>query len=315
MPLISVVVPVFNKSGALWNTLESLHRQEGRGHEFDLEFVLFDDASTDDSADVVARWSAHHQQPVIWQSSQVNQGPARSLNAAIQQASGDLVFVFDADDIAPANAIVSLLAAMTRTGADYVYGRSCKTPEPVEQVMRTSLPEGAPCYVDDDPLRLTLQRHIVHPVVLARRSVMQTAGGADPDIFIQDESLAFRLALHAKRAALIDAPCRYVLRQANVTHLSANRAQQHHDQYRAALATRQALPVDSPWRGKLAGRCLSAAWKARREAPGARAFLVCYLFGKLAPEWVFSRLQSRLNSYFSTLPGVRRPMQLQGAKS
>lgn len=306
LPTISVVLPVFNKAMALASTLTSLWEQDGRGCMFNLELVLLDDASTDDSVKVAKSWSEANQASMLLEQRTLNSGPSICLNQAVVKANGVWVLVFDADDIAPKNLIISMFKILQEFDIDYLYGRSCKTFMTAQQSHEAIIPEAHSLLILDDPFRLTLKHHIVHPVVMLKREHFISAGGASPQIFIQDESLAFRLARHSSRAGLIDLPCRYVLQSSSVAHLSSNKAQQHHDQY---LAAREAWLSDNTpklWRAYFASKCMSAFWKSIRKKTWGIWALPIYLVGKIFPTCTYKLLSNMLDSYFNRLPGVRR---------
>jgi len=309
LPLISVVLPVFNKQNALPDTLFSLWNQVGRDQLFLLELVLVDDASTDSSVEVAARWALENNACLKSSRRQFNSGPSVCLNEAVSQASGKWVLVFDADDIAPANVVSQMFSALLSTGADYIYGRSKKTLMTPREAFESRLPKVVGYLVSDNPCRFMLDKRIVHPVVLLKREHFLAVGGASPQIFIQDESLACRLARQSSRAALIDLPCRYVLHGTSVSHLSSNQLQQHHDQY---LAAREALLSDKlpdDCRAGFAGKCLSAYWKSQRSGGSGVLALPLYLLGKVLPRLTYAVCCHFINNHFSSLNGVRRMAQ------
>jgi glycosyltransferase involved in cell wall biosynthesis len=314
MPRISVVLTVFNKAAFLPATLASLYEQEGRDRDFLLDFVFVDDCSRDDSVAVgeaffAARAVAHH---VI--RNERNAGPSVRLNQGIRAATGDYVFVFDADDIAPRNVLATMLAALQRNALDYVYGRSQKTALPAAEAAAQSLPPSPELVTGEEPLRLTLERGVVLPIVLVRREVALRAGGCDDKVFVQDESLALWLALAGRRMGLLEHPCRYVLvtpeeaatGKPSAAHLSANVAQQHHDQYLTYrhLLARPDLPAR--YRGVLARKAVSPWWKSVRRTGFHPLVLGAYLLSRLAPELVLRLCQPALDRHFAALPNVRR---------
>ncbi|PAY16601.1 hypothetical protein CKO51_25840 [Rhodopirellula sp. SM50] len=87
---ISVVIPCYNGSAYLRETLESAIAQT---HPV-LEVIVVDDGSTDDSADVAESLGAPVR--VIRQK---NQGESVARNRAIQEAQGEWIALLDADDI------------------------------------------------------------------------------------------------------------------------------------------------------------------------------------------------------------------------
>lgn len=91
-PVVSVTVPVYNTSKYLRTCLESLRMQTLK----DIEYILVDDGSTDDSGlicDEYARTDSRFR--VIHQK---NGGLASARQSGLMQARGDYVIVCDSDD-------------------------------------------------------------------------------------------------------------------------------------------------------------------------------------------------------------------------
>lgn len=315
LPRISIVLTVFNKAAFLPATLASLYCQDGRDREFTLEFVFVDDCSRDDSVAVGEAFFAAHDNALAQViRNDANAGPSVRLNQGLQAATGDYVFVFDADDIAPWNVVVTMLAALRSEKLDYVYGRSQKTALPADEAAAQALPATPVLVISDEPMRLTLQRGVVLPIVLATREVALRAGGCDERVFVQDESLALWLALAGRRMGLLEHPCRYVLvtpeeaatGKPSLAHLSANVAQQHHDQYLTYchLLARPDLPAR--YRGALARKAVSPWWKSVRKQGFHPLVLLAYLVSRVAPEMVWRLSRPALDRHFAALPNVRR---------
>ncbi|MES2919239.1 MAG: glycosyltransferase family 2 protein [Pseudomonadota bacterium] len=314
MTTISIVLTVYNKARFLPDTLASLYAQDGAGRDFELEFVLADDASTDASVAVSEAFFRAHPARVQILHNEKNAGPSVRLNQGLAAATGELVFVFDADDIAPRNVLATMLRLLEQHRLDYVYGRSQKTRLPAAEAAALALPATPECVTGDDPLRLTLERGIVLPIVLVRLEVALRAGGCDDKVFVQDESLALRLALAGRRAGIIEHPCRYVLLtpeeaasgKPSQAHLSANVAQQHHDQYLTYSHLLADARLSGTQRAVLARKAVSPWWKSVRRQGAQPAVLFWYLLSRLCPVFVLARQRARLEAYFAQLPGVRR---------
>lgn len=314
MPKISVVLTVYNKARFLPDTLASLFAQQGAGSDYALEFVLVDDASTDDSIAVSEAFFRAHPADVKILRNEKNTGPSVRLNQGLSAASGDFLFVFDADDIAPRNVLATMLRLAESERLDYVYGRSQKTQLPAVEAAALMLPSNTEYGVSDDPFSFTMERGIVLPIVLVRRDVALRSGGCDDKVFVQDESLALRLALAARRIGLVEHPCRYVLQtpeeavsgRPSQAHLSANVAQQHHDQYLTYTHLLDDARLNSAQRVAIARKAVSPWWKSERTQGFRPAALLWYLISRLCPVVVLNRQRKRLDLYFSRLPGVRR---------
>ena len=91
-PLVSVIIPSYNNAPYLAAALDSVLTQSYAP----LEIIVIDDASTDESSDVLANYA---DKVKIVQLERNNGGPARPRNMAIQLAKGDYVSIFDSDDL------------------------------------------------------------------------------------------------------------------------------------------------------------------------------------------------------------------------
>ena len=89
-PLVSVVIPAYNCAPFISETLESVYRQTYTN----LEIVLVDDGSTDDTPSALAP----HMDRIRYLY-QENKGTAAARNAGIQMAKGDLIAFLDNDDL------------------------------------------------------------------------------------------------------------------------------------------------------------------------------------------------------------------------
>jgi len=92
-PLISVIMPVYNTAPFLKEAIESILTQT----ETDFELILINDASTDNSSEVIAQFNDPRIRII---NNEKNLGLAVSLNKAIRVATGKYIARMDGDDIA-----------------------------------------------------------------------------------------------------------------------------------------------------------------------------------------------------------------------
>lgn len=92
-PVVSVVVPAFNASATLRQTLESVRWQTFT----DWECIVVDDGSSDATPAVAAEFS--ESDPRIRIIRQTNQGLAGARNTGIAAATGEFIQLLDADDL------------------------------------------------------------------------------------------------------------------------------------------------------------------------------------------------------------------------
>src|ERR1022692_3473524 len=103
LPRISVVVPSYNQGHFLPEALDSIFRQEYP----DLEVVVMDGGSTDDSLAVIQS-NAHRL--YYWQSEK-DGGQSAAINAGVRHCTGDLVAWLNSDDLYWGNALWSIAHA------------------------------------------------------------------------------------------------------------------------------------------------------------------------------------------------------------
>ena len=95
--LVSVVIPLYNKENYITQTLQSVMHQTYRN----LECIIVDDGSTDNSVDIARKFISENELP--WRLiSQQNSGQTKARNLGIQQAQGEFMAFLDSDDLWPA---------------------------------------------------------------------------------------------------------------------------------------------------------------------------------------------------------------------
>tara|TARA_R110002049_G_scaffold42487_4_gene126485 strand:+ start:760 stop:1689 length:930 start_codon:yes stop_codon:yes gene_type:complete len=92
-PHFSVILPVYNAAAHLYPTVQSVLSQTER----DLELILVDDGSTDDSLAVMLSMAGEDDR--IKLVSQPNKGVSAARNLGISEARGSLIAFMDADDL------------------------------------------------------------------------------------------------------------------------------------------------------------------------------------------------------------------------
>lgn len=91
-PTVSVIIPVYNASKTIEETIKSILAQTFN----DFELILVDDGSTDNSAAIISSF----QDDRIYYYYQENSGIAKALNYAVSKSRGMYIARLDADDIA-----------------------------------------------------------------------------------------------------------------------------------------------------------------------------------------------------------------------
>jgi hypothetical protein len=94
-PRVSVITPVFNGERFLAEAVESILAQTFT----DFEYLLVDDAATDASPAILARYAQQDQRAMVLHNA-VNVNHSNAVNTALRVARGEFIAILDADDLA-----------------------------------------------------------------------------------------------------------------------------------------------------------------------------------------------------------------------
>jgi CDP-glycerol glycerophosphotransferase len=115
-PLLSVVIPIYNVERYLAECLQSVVDQDVD----DVEIVMVDDGSTDNSTSIAKRWAADDTRFRLVR--QDNHGLGHARNTGLEHATGRYVAFLDSDDIVPSDAYRRMIAVLEETGSDFATG-------------------------------------------------------------------------------------------------------------------------------------------------------------------------------------------------
>jgi glycosyltransferase involved in cell wall biosynthesis len=107
LPSCSVIVPTYNRSVPVVRAVDSVLRN---AHACELEVIVVDDASTDDTLSLLAA-NFDHDQRVRWLISRFNRGPSSARNRGLADAAGEFVLFLDSDDVLMRDALACALQA------------------------------------------------------------------------------------------------------------------------------------------------------------------------------------------------------------
>ncbi len=104
MPKISVCIPTYQSAGTLGRAIASALAQHG----CDIEVVIGDNASTDNTAAVVQDFDANR---IVYFRHATNIGYPANVNSCLERASGDYIFILCADDFLTHDGVIAELLA------------------------------------------------------------------------------------------------------------------------------------------------------------------------------------------------------------
>ena len=206
LPLVSIIVPLYNHAQYIEATLESFANE---GHP-NLEVVIIDDGSKDDSFAVAQAWLASH--PNSFTNAilerQENAGITKTLNRLVARAKGEFITMVASDDLLLPGGIQARLAALKhRPDWLAVFGDAtvidAKGRETASSALRKLNRANTKALISDQfrTQELILRWSVPGPVLLARHQTYDPVhglGGFNESRFLEDRF--FYLQLLARKA-------------------------------------------------------------------------------------------------------------------
>ncbi|MNZ70659.1 putative glycosyltransferase EpsJ [compost metagenome] len=113
MNLISIIMPVFNKAQHIEKSIRSVQSQSYQN----IELLIIDDGSTDNSSDIINRIAQHDQRIKYFY--QKNMGVSAARNSGVEIANGHYISFLDADDEYESTFISEMMDAIKGDDAAY----------------------------------------------------------------------------------------------------------------------------------------------------------------------------------------------------
>ncbi len=116
-PVVSIIMPSFNRSGLITRAIESVLKQTYKSWEL----VIIDDGSTDNTFDVINPYITKYEN--IRYIKQSNRKPALSSNVGIIASCGDyLTFLGSDDEYKPDHINLRMSIFVTDSSVDFIHG-------------------------------------------------------------------------------------------------------------------------------------------------------------------------------------------------
>ena len=178
-PKVTVITPVYNGARYLEETIESV-----LGQSFtDFEYLLIDDASTDESKQVMQAYEAKDPRIVLLSNSTNLGGPA-TRNRGMAMARGEYIAVLDQDDLAYPHRLAQSTAFLDRHPIIDFMGAWHHFMDVEGNIFRTHCPAPIPAVIDCNQLFMP---YITHMTWMFRKKLLDVVKGYDPDHALVDD--------------------------------------------------------------------------------------------------------------------------------
>ncbi len=192
-PLVSVIIPAYNRAHTVVETIDSVRRQTYPN----IEIIVVDDGSVDDTQEVLGRYGSR-----IRNIHQENAGQMAARNRGIREACGEIITFLDSDDLwlptcverhvgvlqkAPVETPCSLANGWLHfaDGRKMTSFQNSHLESPYEEGLCLNMPN------------ILASRFVMFcQFVAIRREALQKAGGFDQDLdYMEDYALPLRLSI------------------------------------------------------------------------------------------------------------------------
>src|SRR4030066_1341506 len=192
LPCFSLILPVKNEESVVGRLLETFSRSSYPADRF--EVVIVDDGSVDGTADICRRF-AERAGNVRFLQREVSKGKANALNYGLKFCRGEIVGVFDADNVIAKDALLNVVKYFDDVGVSAVQGRIHSINS--HENMLTQFIAYEDAVWSEAFLRgkevLGLFVHLRGCCEFVRREVLEARGGFDGRTLAEDIELSARL--------------------------------------------------------------------------------------------------------------------------
>lgn len=203
--MLSVIIPTYNCAGFLPEAVRSILEQSFT----DLEVIIIDDGSTDETSEVM---SQYRDNPRIRFIRQQNRGLPAARNAGVAESRGEYIAVVDADDALEPTGLEEMLSSVQNAGASWCIIDIVKFWDGYQEVQKTQLP------VDKWELAI-LREDFIRRAMFLRRSALDRVGLWDAEMKMREDwDLNIRLLTAGEPFVYLPKPLyRYRKRPGSIT--------------------------------------------------------------------------------------------------
>lgn len=198
---VTIIIPSYNRAHCLPVALSSVIAQTYS----ELEIVIVDDGSTDNTSEVCAAFVRHYGERIRYLKNGRNVGAAQARNIGIEAASGEFITFLDSDDVYYLNKIelqVNALESDAKAGLCYCY---FATTTDFHDVLQRRVHVWEPKVNIYPEFLVPSINMLVTPAIMVRRDILESSGGFEAGMTIcEDLDLWSRLLLVTTAAFVPD---------------------------------------------------------------------------------------------------------------
>jgi glycosyltransferase involved in cell wall biosynthesis len=201
-PLVSVIIPTYNRATVISETIDNVFSQTYKN----IELIVVDDGSTDDTPAILRRYADR-----VRTITQKNAGPAAARNRGIEVSGGDIIAFQDSDDLWEPSKLERQVALLEKSGnsvpcclCSASFGIVDGKPYTSFDISDIDSPYGEGLWLNVAEI-LATRFVLFNQTVAIRRWAIEKVGGFDASLkYLEDYDLPLRLAVEGPWAFIRD---------------------------------------------------------------------------------------------------------------
>tara|TARA_B100001121_G_C18586602_1_gene572400 strand:- start:195 stop:899 length:705 start_codon:yes stop_codon:yes gene_type:complete len=190
--LISIIMSSFNSEKTIEESILSILNQDYKN----IEFLIADDGSTDNTLKIIKKLKENDQRIKIIENTK-NVGLTKSLNQLLKISNGRYIARQDSDDLSFPNRLTRQINFLKRTNSEIVTSRAI-IKDKEEKIPKYS-------YLLPNKLVMKYKNPFIHGTLFVDKNVFEEVGGYDENFyFAQDYKFYIDCFKHGKKIRIIN---------------------------------------------------------------------------------------------------------------
>lgn len=187
MTVVSTIIPCYNSSHYLSETIQSVLQQKG---DFRKEIICVDNGSTDDTLELLKTLAKETPELII--SSEKKQGASYARAKGLSICTGDYIQFLDSDDVILPSKFKNQIEAIKSNHLDWVISDRSVMNQDLSETIATHSYQ----HILSSPLNVAISEVITSGNPLYKKSALEQVGGYTPELVVgQDWDLHIKLIL------------------------------------------------------------------------------------------------------------------------
>jgi len=171
LPKISIITPSYNQARFLEETILSILNQNYPN----LEYIIIDGGSTDESIDIIKRYDKN----LSYWISEKDNGQSYAINKGFEMCTGDILNWLNSDDRLMPNALTSLIKAVYADPDAGAWIGCCNIVDPAGNLLDTNVPRGL---IRNKIASWGFEGHFFQPACFFSRNAWEKYGPLDEEL-------------------------------------------------------------------------------------------------------------------------------------